>query len=145
MTTNHHTPIERSSTRRTWKARAVVCGALAAGLLLGPVAASSANADSGGPHESPPVAPPPFDGARCQAEANQPEKICWATPKLTKMLRLHVHNPGPGPVLLHTNGAYEDTWVEVGESTTFILAPGDHVSVPSQRWAQTIDIVRVED
>lgn len=64
MATNHYTPIDRP-TRRNWKARTALCGALAAGLLLGPVAASSANADSGGPHESPPVAPPPFDGARC--------------------------------------------------------------------------------
>jgi hypothetical protein len=145
MTKHHHTDSERGSTRRTWRARAAVCSALAAGLLLGPVAASSANADAGDPHDTPPVAAPPFDGARCELAANQPEKICWAIPKVSKMLRLHLYNPGPGPVLVHTNGAYGDVWVEVSESKTFILAPGDHVSLLSQRWAQQIDVTRVED
>jgi hypothetical protein len=142
---NQSTEAKRSPKRRTWTARTLAFSVMAAGLLLGPVAVSAATADSGDPHEAPPVAPPPFVRARCHVEANQPEKVCWAIPTMTKMLRLHVHNPGTAPVLLHTNGAYPDTWVEVNEWTTFILAPGDHLSLPSQRWVQTIDIMRVED
>ena len=141
---NHTTGTQQSPKRRSRTARTLAGGVLAAGLLLAPGSARLASAESD-PHDAPPVAPAPFDGARCHLDANQSETICWSTPKLTKMLRLHVRNPGTAPVLLHTNGAYPDTWVEVNQSTTFILAPGDHVSLLSQRWAQTIDIVRVED